>query len=143
MELELRSKAIRERLGHPVIDADGHYIEFGPSILEFMKETAGARVADAFVELNDRIAKSIGMTTHQRRDSGIAQEGFLDHTGEEHVGPGGGDDAAAPTRTAGRIRVRLHGAVSIGGAVGAAARGRGDEAGVVPRVQLLSGGSLP
>jgi hypothetical protein len=76
MELELRSKAIRERLGHPVIDADGHYIEFGPSILEFMKETAGARVADAFVELNDRIAKSIGMTTHQRRDSGIAQEGF-------------------------------------------------------------------
>lgn len=74
--MDQRSKAIRERLGHPVIDADGHYIEFGPSILEFMKETAGARVADAFVELKDRIAKSIRMTTHQRRDAGIAQEGF-------------------------------------------------------------------
>ncbi|HYA34073.1 MAG TPA: hypothetical protein VEF03_00565, partial [Candidatus Binataceae bacterium] len=56
------SRAIRARLGHPVIDADGHYIEFGPSILEFMRDTAGPRVADGFIELNDRIARSIRMT---------------------------------------------------------------------------------
>lgn len=70
------SQAIRARLNHPVIDADGHYIEFGPSILEFMRETAGARVAETFLELNDRIAKSIRMTPAQRREAGMAQEGF-------------------------------------------------------------------
>jgi len=70
------SRAIRARLGHPVIDADGHYIEFGPSILEFMRDTAGPRVADGFIELNDRIARSIRMTPVQRRDAGLAQEGF-------------------------------------------------------------------
>src|SRR5579859_2215127 len=76
MAAHQKSSAIRKRLGHPVIDADGHYIEFGPSILEYMQETAGARVAETFLELNDRIAKSIRMTPQQRREAGIAQEGF-------------------------------------------------------------------
>lgn len=76
MTSQQTSSAIRKRLGHPVIDADGHYIEFGPSILEYMRETAGARVAEAFLELNDRIAKAIRMTPQRRRDSGMAQEGF-------------------------------------------------------------------
>jgi len=37
-----KSAAIRARLDHPVIDSDGHYMEFQPAYLDFLKEVAGA-----------------------------------------------------------------------------------------------------
>lgn len=76
MDRNHTAKAIHDRLGHPVIDADGHYVEFGPSILEYLKEVAGQRVADAFKKPNDYVGASIRMTPAQRRDAGMPQEGF-------------------------------------------------------------------
>ena len=73
---EQTSKEIHDRLEHPVIDADGHYVEFGPDILEYLKNVAGTRVADAFKAPNVRIGNSIRMTPDERRDRGIPQEGF-------------------------------------------------------------------
>jgi hypothetical protein len=35
MSAKLSSKDIRKRIDHPVIDADGHWIEFGPSITDY------------------------------------------------------------------------------------------------------------
>jgi predicted TIM-barrel fold metal-dependent hydrolase len=73
---ERTSKAIHDSLGHPVIDADGHYVEFGPDILDYLKNVAGQRVVDAFKAPHDSFGKSIRMTPEERRDRGIPQEGF-------------------------------------------------------------------
>jgi hypothetical protein len=43
-----RSAAVRERLDHPVIDADGHTIEFGPGVAEKLRELAGDDAARRF-----------------------------------------------------------------------------------------------
>jgi predicted TIM-barrel fold metal-dependent hydrolase len=40
------SSAIRERLTHPVVDGDGHAIEFGPVYLEYLKQVAGPEIRD-------------------------------------------------------------------------------------------------
>jgi predicted TIM-barrel fold metal-dependent hydrolase len=32
------SRAVRERLGHPVIDADGHFVEFTPALASLLRE---------------------------------------------------------------------------------------------------------
>jgi predicted TIM-barrel fold metal-dependent hydrolase len=40
--------AIRARLGHPVIDADGHLIEYNPLVRDFLVEEAGESVASRF-----------------------------------------------------------------------------------------------
>ena len=40
---------IREKLSHPVIDGDGHTIEFIPQVLEFFKEIAGTSLTNEFV----------------------------------------------------------------------------------------------
>jgi predicted TIM-barrel fold metal-dependent hydrolase len=76
MSTEDTAKALHDRLGYPIVDADGHYVEFGPSILEYLKEVAGPRVADAFKRPNDRVGASIRMTPAQRRAAGIPQEAF-------------------------------------------------------------------
>jgi predicted TIM-barrel fold metal-dependent hydrolase len=44
----LTGAAIRKRLGHPVIDTDGHIIEFFPAILDFLKQVAGPEVSGRF-----------------------------------------------------------------------------------------------
>jgi predicted TIM-barrel fold metal-dependent hydrolase len=43
-----RSAEIRKRLKHPVIDADGHTIEYGPAYFEFLKQVGGASIAERY-----------------------------------------------------------------------------------------------
>ena len=42
------SAAVRARLDHPVIDSDGHTMEFTPLLSDFIKEAAGPRVLERF-----------------------------------------------------------------------------------------------
>src|ERR1700730_3497553 len=37
------SAALRPRLKHPVIDSDGHWVEFGPDLMDYLKEVGEAR----------------------------------------------------------------------------------------------------
>lgn len=37
----MKAHEIRRRLGHPVIDADGHVLEYMPAVLPFLRETLG------------------------------------------------------------------------------------------------------
>ena len=47
-KMESKSAAIRSRLGHPVIDSDGHTIEAIPVFLEYLKSVAGSRMTESF-----------------------------------------------------------------------------------------------
>jgi hypothetical protein len=46
-----RSAAVRSRLDHPVIDADGHWLEPVPIFLDYLREVAGPSVAARFVRM--------------------------------------------------------------------------------------------
>jgi predicted TIM-barrel fold metal-dependent hydrolase len=41
-----KSQVIHARLGHPVIDSDGHWREFEPIAMDYLKATAGAQVVE-------------------------------------------------------------------------------------------------
>ena len=41
-----QSQQIHDRLGHPVIDSDGHWREFEPIALDYLKETAGPKAVE-------------------------------------------------------------------------------------------------
>ena len=43
------SAAIREKLGHPIIDGDGHLVEYLPLALEYLREIGGRKLADEYV----------------------------------------------------------------------------------------------
>ena len=66
MSAKLSSKDIRKRIDHPVIDADGHWLEFGPSITDYLKEVGGQEVADAFRRRAGYVQKSLTMTPEER-----------------------------------------------------------------------------
>jgi predicted TIM-barrel fold metal-dependent hydrolase len=63
---------VRSRIDHPVIDSDGHLIEYIPLVRDFIVEDAGEDVAQAF----DRITRSAAFRSavpdpKQRRELGI------------------------------------------------------------------------
>jgi hypothetical protein len=42
------SAAVRARLTHPVIDADGHWIEFEPTLLDYLKQVGGPSMVERY-----------------------------------------------------------------------------------------------
>jgi len=64
------SAAIHERLKHPVIDADGHWIEFEPTLLDYLKQVGGPTLVDRFRQ-EDYLAglRSWARMTPEQRDA--------------------------------------------------------------------------
>src|SRR2546427_12108651 len=42
------SAAIRARLTHPVIDADGHTVEFVPAFLDYLRQGGGPKILERY-----------------------------------------------------------------------------------------------
>ena len=42
------SNKVRQRLNHPVVDGDGHWIELRPIFLDYLMEVAGSRMVDRY-----------------------------------------------------------------------------------------------
>jgi predicted TIM-barrel fold metal-dependent hydrolase len=76
MSGKLSSREIRKMLGHPIIDADGHWLEFGPSINDYLREVGGQKVVDSFRERAHYVHKSLTMTPAERSETRRAQEAF-------------------------------------------------------------------
>lgn len=44
-----KSAAVRARLNHPVIDSDGHTVEFEPAFHDYVKQVTGAKVLERYL----------------------------------------------------------------------------------------------
>jgi predicted TIM-barrel fold metal-dependent hydrolase len=67
---------IRGRIDHPVIDADGHLVEYLPLLRDFLVEEAGASVAKRFDDSVDSAAQVRGLAPDDRRRLGISRTGW-------------------------------------------------------------------
>jgi predicted TIM-barrel fold metal-dependent hydrolase len=67
---------IRASLKHPVIDADGHWIEYSPVFSERMRKVAGDKAADGFLVSQRRIPDALGLSIAERKQRAIAMEGY-------------------------------------------------------------------
>ena len=43
-----KSAAVRARLNHPVIDSDGHTVEFEPAVLDYLQQIGGPRIVERY-----------------------------------------------------------------------------------------------
>ena len=67
---------IRSSLAHPVIDADGHWVEYTPVFAEKMRRAVGNLGADGFLKSQRRIPDSLTLTPAQRKARRVGMEGF-------------------------------------------------------------------
>lgn len=71
-----KSAAVRARLPHPVIDSDGHTVEFEPAVLDYLQQIGGPRIIERYkAERFNGMAASLGgllnwhrLSPEERRD---------------------------------------------------------------------------
>jgi predicted TIM-barrel fold metal-dependent hydrolase len=73
---EYHPEKVRSRLSHPVIDGDGHWIEYGPVFAEQVRKAVGDKGADGLLRHMRRISETLSLSIAERRRRGIAMEGF-------------------------------------------------------------------
>ena len=67
---------IRAGLKHPIIDADGHWVEYTPVFAERMRKVAGDKAADGFRVSQRRIPDALSLSLAERQQRGIGMEGY-------------------------------------------------------------------
>jgi predicted TIM-barrel fold metal-dependent hydrolase len=72
----LTAAQIRARVSHPIIDADGHWLEFGPVVREQLRKIGGDLAVEGFELFGGRVARDLSMSVSERRQYRIAQEAF-------------------------------------------------------------------
>ena len=70
------SSQVKARLDHPIIDADGHWLEFGPLVREEMKKIGGQAAVDGFSFFPKLVQKELAMSVADRRATGTGQQAF-------------------------------------------------------------------
>jgi predicted TIM-barrel fold metal-dependent hydrolase len=70
------ARKLRSRLNHPVIDADGHWIEYGPVMRQEFRRIGGDAAAEALELATSRVPSSLRMSLAERTRRRVAQEAF-------------------------------------------------------------------
>ena len=72
----MEAAAIRARLDHPIVDADGHLLEFVPLVRDFIAEIAGESVAQRFDTVTKGSALTRALDVKTKRSLGLARHGW-------------------------------------------------------------------
>src|SRR4051812_42127294 len=67
---------IRSSLDHPVIDGDGHWVEFDPVFAERMRKVGGDLAAEGFRAGRKTPRDALSMSVAERKTRRIAQPAF-------------------------------------------------------------------
>jgi predicted TIM-barrel fold metal-dependent hydrolase len=70
-----KSAAIHDKLGHPVVDSDGHWIEFRPVFLDYLRRVGGSRVVERYQTMSSSFGMRswLRLSEEQRRRRRITQ----------------------------------------------------------------------
>jgi predicted TIM-barrel fold metal-dependent hydrolase len=62
---------IREKLGHPILDGDGHWIESLPVLMDYVREVGGADMAERYAKSQNRRGEWYEATVEERKNKRI------------------------------------------------------------------------
>ena len=72
----LSPSQVRAKLNHPVIDGDGHWVEYDPVFAEQMRKVGGDKAADGFLAAMNTTRDALRLGVEERRRRQIAMPGF-------------------------------------------------------------------
>src|SRR5438105_11950428 len=67
---------IRAKLNHPIIDGDGHWVEYDPVFAEQMRKVGGDLAADGFLKTMAVTREALLLSVEERRRRRVAMPGF-------------------------------------------------------------------
>jgi predicted TIM-barrel fold metal-dependent hydrolase len=82
MSAHLSPAKIHSRLKHPVVDGDGHWLEFTPVFAEKMRKAVSDKAADGFIAALKTTSDALKMTQSARDDKRVAMPNFWNRQAE-------------------------------------------------------------
>src|SRR5215469_14915167 len=73
---------VHSKLKHPVVDGDGHWLEFAPVFSEKMRKAGGDKAADGFLKALSSTTDALKMTQEDRDIRRVAQPNFWNRQAE-------------------------------------------------------------
>src|SRR6476646_3774549 len=73
---------IRSQLKHPVVDGDGHWLEYAPVFSEKMRKAAGDKSAEGFLAAQRSTTDALKMPPEERRRRRVAMPNFWNRQAE-------------------------------------------------------------
>src|SRR3954447_4626483 len=73
---------IRASLSHPIVDGDGHWLEYGPVFSEKMRKAGGDKAADGFLAALKSTTDALKLKPEERARRGVAQPNFWNRQAE-------------------------------------------------------------
>ncbi len=82
MSAHLKPAEVHSRLKHPVVDGDGHWLEFTPVFAEKMRKAVSDKAADGFIAALKTTSDALKMTQSARDDKRVAMPNFWNRQAE-------------------------------------------------------------
>ena len=70
------ARKLRSRLTHPIIDADGHWLEYGPVMRDEFRRIGGDAAVEALAAATDRVPSALRMSLPERHRRRVGMEAF-------------------------------------------------------------------
>jgi predicted TIM-barrel fold metal-dependent hydrolase len=67
---------VRAGLGHPVVDGDGHWVEYHPVMSEALRRIGGERAVQGYAHFGRVIGQNVALTNAERRARNLGHEAF-------------------------------------------------------------------
>ena len=82
MSAHLSPAQVHARLKHPVVDGDGHWLEFAPVFSEKMRKAGGDKAADGFLAALHTTTDALKAAPAERAERRVAQPNFWNRQAE-------------------------------------------------------------
>jgi predicted TIM-barrel fold metal-dependent hydrolase len=82
MSSHLSPAQVHAKLSHPVVDGDGHWLEYAPVFSEQMRKTGGDLAADGFLAALRTTTDALKLTPAERAKRRVAQPNFWNRQAE-------------------------------------------------------------
>ena len=72
----LSAAQVRAELGHPVVDGDGHWVEYYPVMTEVLRRIGGEPAVAGYAYFGRMVAENVGLTDAERRARNAGHEAW-------------------------------------------------------------------
>ena len=76
MSAHMTPEQVRSKIDHPIVDGDGHWVEYDPVFSDKMRKVGGDLAADGFLKAMGATRDSLSMTVAERRHKRSASRRF-------------------------------------------------------------------
>ncbi len=82
MSAHMTPEQVHSKIDHPIVDGDGHWVEYDPVFSDKMRKVGGDLAADGFLKAMGTTREALSMSVAERRHKRIGQSAFWSRQAE-------------------------------------------------------------